>query len=233
MFAVVCTFTYAVPAWTASTTACGTVPVPLAGLEHGPHSASTPGPGEPTAPVWMCAAMASPVRPLNDICHETVAPVSDLVTLAENVPPAFDTAPVGDGTLNGWQSLTRALGGRVQLVGDDVFVTNPEILKRGIAEGIANAVLVKLNQIGTVTETLDAVAMAREAGYASVISHRSGETEDTTIADLAVATSAGQIKTGSASRSDRVAKYNQLLRIEEALGARARFAGRAAVKQLS
>ena len=114
----------------------------------------------------------------------------------------------------------------MQLVGDDVFVTNPEILARGIKEGIANALLVKLNQIGTVTETLDAVAMARDAGYASVISHRSGETEDTTIADLAVGTAAGQIKTGSASRSDRVAKYNQLLRIEEELGTSARYAGR-------
>ena len=109
----------------------------------------------------------------------------------------------------------------------------PEILKRGISEGIGNALLVKLNQIGTVTETLDAVAMARDAGYASVISHRSGETEDTTIADLAVATGAGQIKTGSASRSDRVAKYNQLLRIEEELGASARYAGRAAIKALA
>ena len=114
--------------------------------------------------------------------------------------------------------MTRALGDRVQLVGDDVFVTNPEILKKGIAEGVGNALLVKLNQIGTVTETLDAMALARQAGYATVISHRSGETEDTTIADLAVGTSAGQIKTGSASRSDRIAKYNQLLRIEEELG---------------
>jgi enolase len=128
--------------------------------------------------------------------------------------------------------LTQELGARVQIVGDDVFVTNPEILKRGIAEGVGNALLVKLNQIGTVTETLDAIAMASTAGYRSVISHRSGETEDTTIADLAVGTSAGQIKTGSASRSDRVAKYNQLLRIEEELGASARYAGRAAIKQL-
>jgi enolase len=116
-------------------------------------------------------------------------------------------------------------------VGDDVFVTNPEILARGIRAGIANAILVKLNQIGTVSETLDAVAMARDAGYASIISHRSGETEDTTIADLAVATGAGQIKTGSASRSDRVAKYNQLLRIEEELGARGTYAGNSALKQ--
>jgi enolase len=132
----------------------------------------------------------------------------------------------------GWQMLTRELGSRIQLVGDDVFVTNPEILARGIAEGVANALLVKLNQIGTVTETLDAMALAASAGYASVASHRSGETEDTTIADLAVGTAAGQIKTGSASRSDRTAKYNQLLRIEEELGASARYAGRAAIKQL-
>ena len=133
----------------------------------------------------------------------------------------------------GWQMLTRELGARVQLVGDDVFVTNPEILQRGIAEGIGNALLVKLNQIGTVTETLDAMAMAAQAGYASVASHRSGETEDATIADLAVGTAAGQIKTGSASRSDRTAKYNQLLRIEEELGSAAKYAGRSAIKQLS
>jgi enolase len=123
------------------------------------------------------------------------------------------------------------LGSRVQLVGDDVFVTNPSILERGIAQGVANALLVKLNQIGTVTETLAAMEMARRAGYASVISHRSGETEDTTIADLAVATCAGQIKTGSASRADRTAKYNQLLRIEEAFGPSARYAGGSALKQ--
>jgi enolase len=133
----------------------------------------------------------------------------------------------------GWTALTRALGDRVQLVGDDVFVTNPEILKRGIEDKVANAVLVKLNQIGTVTETLDAIAMARSARYGTIISHRSGETEDSAIADLAVGTSAGQIKTGSASRSDRVAKYNQLLRIEEELGSSARYAGRAAIRQLS
>jgi enolase len=138
---------------------------------------------------------------------------------------------LAEGDWEGWQGLTKALGGRVQVVGDDVFVTNPEILRRGIADGVANAILVKLNQIGTVSETLDAVGMARDAGYRSVISHRSGETEDTTIADLAVATSAGQIKTGSASRTDRVAKYNQLLRIEEALGARGRYTGRGALRQ--
>ena len=140
---------------------------------------------------------------------------------------------LAEGDWDGWKLLTATLGDRVQLVGDDIFVTNPGILKRGITEGIGNALLVKLNQIGTVTETLDAVAMASDAGYASVISHRSGETEDTTIADLAVATGAGQIKTGSASRSDRVAKYNQLLRIEEALGSRASYAGRSAIRQLA
>ena len=134
---------------------------------------------------------------------------------------------------HGWQMLTTALGARVQLVGDDVFVTNPEILKKGIADKVGNALLVKLNQIGTVTETLDAMAMARDANYARIVSHRSGETEDVTIADLAVATNAGQIKTGSASRTDRVAKYNQLLRIEQALGSAARYAGRTAVRQLA
>jgi enolase len=132
----------------------------------------------------------------------------------------------------GWALLTRELGAKVQLVGDDVFVTNPAILRKGIDAGIGNALLVKLNQIGTVTETLDAIAMASAAGYRSVISHRSGETEDSTIADLAVGTSAGQIKTGSASRSDRVAKYNQLLRIEEELGPAATYAGRGAIAQL-
>ncbi len=139
---------------------------------------------------------------------------------------------LAEGDWDGWKTLTRAVGNRVQLVGDDVFVTNPEILARGIAEKVGNALLVKLNQIGTVSETLDAVAMARDAGYTSVISHRSGETEDATIADLAVATNAGQIKTGSASRTDRTAKYNQLLRIEEELGTAGRYAGKAAVRQL-
>jgi enolase len=140
---------------------------------------------------------------------------------------------IAEGDWEGWQLLTRALGTQVQLVGDDVFVTNPEILRRGIAEGVANALLVKLNQIGTVSETLDAIGMARGARYATIISHRSGETEDSTIADLAVGTSAAQIKTGSASRSDRIAKYNQLLRIEEELGTAARYAGRGAIRQLS
>ena len=133
---------------------------------------------------------------------------------------------LGEADWEGWKRLTRALGNRVQLVGDDVFVTNPEILKKGIDDGVANALLVKLNQIGTVSETLDAVRMAADAGYATTISHRSGETEDTTIADLAVGTAAGQIKTGSASRTDRICKYNQLLRIEEELGSAAVFAGK-------
>ena len=140
---------------------------------------------------------------------------------------------LAEGDWEGWKMLTEALGSKAQLVGDDVFVTNPEILKRGIDEKVGNALLVKLNQIGTVTETLDAVAMARDAHYATIISHRSGETEDATIADLAVGTSAGQIKTGSASRTDRVCKYNQLLRIEEELGAHAAFAGRAAIHGLA
>jgi enolase 1/2/3 len=126
---------------------------------------------------------------------------------------------------DGWKLLTERLGERVQLVGDDLFVTNPERLRRGIETGVANSILIKLNQIGTLTETLEAIRIAREAGYTAVISHRSGETEDTTIADLAVGTGAGQIKTGAPSRSDRVAKYNRLLRIEEELGGAAEFPG--------
>ena len=124
--------------------------------------------------------------------------------------------------------MTRELGDKVQLVGDDIFVTNTSILKKGIAQNIGNSILIKLNQIGSVTETLDAVDMAHRARYTAVISHRSGETEDATIADLAVALNTGQIKTGAPSRSDRVAKYNQLLRIEEELGASAQYAGKAA-----
>ena len=131
---------------------------------------------------------------------------------------------------DGWRTLTDAVGDRVQLVGDDLFVTNTERLRRGIDAGVANSILVKVNQIGTLTETLGAIATAREAGYTAVMSHRSGETEDTTIADLAVATGCGQIKTGAPSRSDRVAKYNQLLRIEEALGGDATYPGRAAFR---
>jgi enolase len=132
---------------------------------------------------------------------------------------------------DGWKQLTAALGARVQLVGDDNFCTNPAIFREGIAAGIANAILIKVNQIGTLSETLETIAMAEQAGYAAVVSHRSGETEDTTIADIAVATTATQIKTGSLCRSDRIAKYNQLLRIEEQLGATARYAGRGAFKR--
>ena len=124
-----------------------------------------------------------------------------------------------------WKAMTDRLGDRVQLVGDDLFVTNVDFLRRGIDEGVANAILVKVNQIGTLSESIDAIELARSAGYGTVISHRSGETEDTTIADLAVATNAGQIKTGAPSRSERVAKYNQLLRIEEELGDRAEYPG--------
>ena len=126
---------------------------------------------------------------------------------------------------DGWKKMTERLGKRIQIVGDDLFVTNPKILKEGIQKGIANSILVKLNQIGTLTETLDAIEMAKRAGYTCVISHRSGETEDTTLADLAVAVNAGQIKTGSLCRTDRVCKYNQLLRIEDELGATAIFRG--------
>ena len=130
---------------------------------------------------------------------------------------------------DGWKLITKELGKKIQLVGDDVFVTNPKIFARGISEGVANAILIKLNQIGSVSETIEAVEMARKAKYAAIISHRSGETEDAFIADFAVAMGAGQIKTGSASRTDRIAKYNQLLRIEEELGSSARFPGRAAL----
>jgi enolase len=131
---------------------------------------------------------------------------------------------------DGWKVLTERLGKRIQLIGDDLFVTSTERLKRGIDMGVANSILVKVNQIGTLTETLAAVSLARENGYSAVMSHRSGETEDVTIADLAVATGCGQIKTGAPSRTDRVAKYNQLLRIEEALGPDAKYPGRTAFR---
>ncbi len=139
---------------------------------------------------------------------------------------------LAEGDWDGWKRLTERLGDQVQIVGDDLFVTNTQILKQGIDRGIANSILIKVNQIGTLTETLEAIAMAHAAGYTAVVSHRSGETEDTTIADLVVATATGQIKTGSLSRSDRVAKYNQLMRIEDQLGAEAVFAGRAAFRWL-
>ena len=158
----------------------------------------------------------------------------EMIKLYEDWIRQYPIVSIEDGLAesdwDGWQLLTGAIGNRVQLVGDDVFVTNPEILKQGIADHVGNALLVKLNQIGTVTETLDAVRMAADAGYATIISHRSGETEDSTIADLAVGTAAGQIKTGSASRTDRVCKYNQLLRIEQELGSAAVFAGRSALR---
>ncbi len=156
---------------------------------------------------------------------ELIAFYEDLVA---NYPLVSIEDPLDESDWEGWNAITRALGDKVQLVGDDLFVTNPERLGRGIAEGTANALLVKVNQIGTLTETLDAVDLAHRSGYRCMMSHRSGETEDTTIADLAVATNCGQIKTGAPARSDRVAKYNQLLRIEELLDDAARYAGRAA-----
>ena len=146
-------------------------------------------------------------------------------SLADRFPLVSVEDGLDEDAWGDWRALTETLGDRVQLVGDDLFVTNVEFLRRGIAEGVGNAILVKVNQIGTLSETLDVVELAREAGYATVMSHRSGETEDTTIADLAVAVGSGQIKTGAPSRSDRVAKYNQLLRIEEELGARAVYPG--------
>jgi enolase len=132
---------------------------------------------------------------------------------------------MAEGDWDGWKTLTQRIGKKVQLVGDDLFVTNTEYLKKGIDRGVANSILIKVNQIGTLTETLDAIAMAKKANYTAVVSHRSGETEDATIADIVVATNAGQIKTGSLCRTDRVAKYNQLLRIEEELGKKAEFKG--------
>jgi enolase len=145
--------------------------------------------------------------------------------LADRFPIVSIEDGLDENSWDDWMALTKRLGGRLQLVGDDLFVTNPRLLRRGITQRVANAILVKVNQIGTLTETLETIAVARDAGYAAIMSHRSGETEDVTIADLAVAAGTGQIKTGAPSRSERVAKYNQLLRIEEALGGRARYAG--------
>lgn len=153
-----------------------------------------------------------------------------MVKFYENWVRQYPIISIEDGMAEndwkGWKMLTEAVGDKVQLVGDDIFVTNPKFLSKGIEQGVANSILVKVNQIGTLTETIDTVQMAHKAGYTAVISHRSGETEDTTIADIAVALNCGQIKTGSASRTDRIAKYNQLIRIEEALGARAVYPGR-------
>jgi enolase len=165
--------------------------------------------------------------------HEgrTLTP-SELAGYWEEIAGRYPVVSIEDGMdeedWDGWRALTERIGARVQLVGDDLFVTNSERLRRGIDAHVANSILIKVNQIGTLTETMEAIAIAREAGYSAVMSHRSGETEDTTIADLAVATGCGQIKAGAPSRSDRVAKYNQLLRIEEELGSAARFAGAAA-----
>ena len=156
-----------------------------------------------------------------------------MVRFYEDLAKRYPIVSLEDGMAEddeaGWIALTRALGAKLQLVGDDNFVTNPARIRDGIAKGIANAVLIKVNQIGTLTETLEAVEIAQRAGYRAVMSHRSGETEDSTIADLAVATNCGQIKTGSLARSDRLAKYNQLIRIEEQLGSAARYPGRAAL----
>ncbi len=152
-----------------------------------------------------------------------------LGSLCDSYPIVSIEDGMDESDWDGWAYLTKTLGSRCQLVGDDLFVTNTKILSRGIEQGVGNSILIKFNQIGTLSETLDAIGMAQKAGFTAVISHRSGETEDTTIADLAVGTSAGQIKTGSLCRSDRVAKYNQLLRIEEALGSQAKYAGRGAI----
>jgi len=162
---------------------------------------------------------------------DTDGMIAFLADLAGRYPIVSIEDGLAEGDWDGWKKLTAKLGGSLQLVGDDVFVTNPEILRRGIDDGVANSILIKLNQIGTVTETLDAIDMAARAAYTTVISHRSGETEDTTIADLAVGVNAGQIKTGSLSRSDRIAKYNQLLRIAERLADEARYPGRAAFRR--
>ena len=148
--------------------------------------------------------------------------------LVDSYPIVSIEDPLAEDDWDGWTAITSRLGGRVQIVGDDLFVTNPERLARGIADGAANALLVKVNQIGTLTETLDAVDLAHRAGFSCMMSHRSGETEDTTIADLAVAADCGQIKTGAPARGERVAKYNQLLRIEEELDDAARYAGASA-----
>jgi enolase len=163
------------------------------------------------------------------LARDRSASADDMIALYTELCDRYPIVSIEDGLgeddWEGWQKLTQALGKRVQLVGDDIFVTNLEFLKRAIDEGVGNAILIKVNQIGTLTETLDCIAMAHRAGYGTVISHRSGETEDTTIADLAVATGAGQIKTGSLSRSDRTSKYNRLMAIEDQLGQAARYAG--------
>ena len=160
----------------------------------------------------------------------------EMVAMWERLAEKYPIISMEDGMAEtdweGWDMLTKSLSHRLQLVGDDLFVTNTQRLKMGIEKGVGNSILVKVNQIGTLTETLEAITMAQQAGYTAIISHRSGETEDTTIADLAVAVNAGQIKTGAPSRSDRVAKYNQLLRIEEELGEQATYLGKKAFPML-
>jgi enolase len=194
------------------------------------------GPGEEVAIALDPAASEIHQDGIYDLEHEGRKLTSDeLAAYWSDIADRYPVVSVEDGMdeedWDGWKALTDSVGERVQLVGDDLFVTNPDRLRRGIEAGVANSILIKVNQIGTLTETLEAVRVAGEAGYTSVMSHRSGETEDTTIADLAVATGCGQIKTGAPSRSDRVAKYNQLLRIEEALGSDAAYPGRAAFRR--
>jgi enolase len=162
--------------------------------------------------------------------RDAAAQVAYLADLAKKFPIVSIEDGMAEDDWAGWKALTEKTGEKVQLVGDDLFVTNTKRLKQGIDKGIANSILVKVNQIGSLSETLDAVAMAHAAAYTVVMSHRSGETEDSTIADLAVATNCGQIKTGSLSRSDRTAKYNQLIRIEEELGTQAEYAGRSVLR---
>ena len=171
--------------------------------------------------------------PGEGVTRDTAGMIAFYKELVSSYPIVSIEDPLSEDDWDGWAEITRELGNRVQLVGDDLFVTNPERLQRGIDLGVANSILVKVNQIGTLTETLEAVDKAHRAGYTAILSHRSGETEDTTIADLAVAVNAGQIKTGAPSRTDRVAKYNQLLRIEEELGAAARYRGQGVLRRLA
>ena len=193
-------------------------------------------PGEDVAIALDCAASEFHKGGVYDLAGEgrtlsSEEMVEYLADLAGRYPIVSIEDGMAEDDWEGWKLLTDKLGGKLQLVGDDIFVTNPKILREGIARGVANSLLVKVNQIGTLSETLAAVSMAQRAGYTAVMSHRSGETEDSTIADLAVATNCGQIKTGSLARSDRLAKYNQLIRIEEELGAIGRYAGRDALRR--
>ena len=210
---------------------------PAAALDFIMQSIETAGyrPGEQIAIALDCAASEFHKDGVYDLAGEgrtlsSEEMVAYLAELAGRYPIVSIEDGMGEHDAAGWKLLTDKLGSRIQLVGDDLFVTNPAILAKGIADGLANSLLVKVNQIGTLTETLEAVSMAQRSGYTAVMSHRSGETEDATIADLAVATNCGQIKTGSLARSDRLAKYNQLIRIEEELGSMARYAGRSAIK---